>query len=63
MNTVIQANGSLRTPAMRLVESRQFNVFITLVIVINAISLGLETSPDITAVAGTWLNLGPVHTT
>ena len=41
------------TAALRsIVESRTFNTFITVVIVINAITLGLETSPGVMAVAG-----------
>jgi len=34
------------------VESRLFNAFVTAVIVMNAITLGLETSPAIVAIAG-----------
>ena len=34
------------------VESRAFNLAITIVIVINAITLGLETSPSIVAAIG-----------
>ena len=39
----------------RLVESRAFALTITIVIVINAITLGLETSPAVMAEIGTWL--------
>jgi voltage-gated sodium channel len=35
-----------------VVESRLFNAFVTAVIVMNAITLGLETSPAIVAIAG-----------
>lgn len=35
-----------------IVESRTFNAFITFVIVVNAITLGLETSPGAMSVAG-----------
>ena len=50
---------ALRQPGLKLtaniaaiVESRAFSIAITLVIVINAIVLGLETSPRVMAVAG-----------
>mgnify|MGYP001814365401 FL=1 len=50
---------ALRQPGLKLaaniaaiVESRAFSITITLVIVINAIVLGLETSPRVMAVAG-----------
>ena len=39
----------------RLVESRGFVLTITAVIVMNAISLGLETSPTVMAAIGPWL--------
>jgi len=39
-----------------LVESRGFTRFITAVILINAITLGLETSPAAVAAAGPWLH-------
>ncbi|MGB5335310.1 MAG: ion transporter, partial [Woeseiaceae bacterium] len=38
-----------------LVESRSFNTFITVVILVNAVTLGLETSPSAVAAAGSWL--------
>ncbi len=38
-----------------LVDSRAFNSFITIVIVINAVTLGLETSPRAMATIGHWL--------
>ena len=40
-----------------LVESRAFSVLITAVIVINAISLGLETSTTVMAAIGPWLRV------
>jgi voltage-gated sodium channel len=49
--TVGSANGGLRA----FVESRGFNIAITTVIVVNAISLGLETSPRAVAAAGALL--------
>jgi voltage-gated sodium channel len=39
-----------------LIESRQFEWFITVLVVVNAITLGLETMPAVMAVAG-----GPLH--
>ena len=39
-----------------MVESRAFSTAITAVIVINAISLGLETSPRVMAAIGPWLH-------
>lgn len=38
-----------------LVESHGFNVFITAVILVNAVTLGLETWPKAVALAGSWL--------
>ena len=46
--TPVSVNAALR----RIVESRGFNFTITTVIVINAITLGLETSPAVMSVAG-----------
>ena len=46
------APGALRERARRLVESRWFNATITVAIVVNAIALGLETSPTAMRVAG-----------
>ena len=40
---VVQSGGGLR----EFVEARRFNLFVTTVIVINAITLGLETSPAV----------------
>jgi len=45
------------TGLQSLVESRSFNHAITAVIVVNAITLGLETSGSVMAVAGTFLNV------
>ena len=45
---VIASNGGLR----EIVESRLFNAFITAVIIVNAITLGLETSPTIVLAFG-----------
>ncbi|MEP3050534.1 MAG: ion transporter [Erythrobacter sp.] len=45
---------TLRARARTLVESRRFEGFITIVIVINAIGLGLETSPNVMEKIG-WL--------
>lgn len=44
-------------PLRQLVESKGFNLFITLVIVINAITLGLETSEKALAIAGPVLHV------
>ena len=48
------ASGYLKS-LTRLVESRAFTLTITVVIVINAITLGLETSPAAMAAFGPWL--------
>lgn len=40
-----------------VVESRWFNISITIVIVINAVTLGLETSPEAVAKIGYWLHI------
>lgn len=42
---------------LRLVESRKFNAFIIAVIVINAVTLGLETSKPVVAATGSLLNV------
>ena len=50
---------TLQTRAQKLVESAWFERFIITVIVINAIGLGLETSPAVMDVAGgvvSWLD-------
>jgi voltage-gated sodium channel len=47
--------GAAETKLRDLVESRGFNIAITTVIVVNAISLGLETSPRAVAAAGALL--------
>ena len=39
------------------VESRAFQIFVTAVIVVNAITLGLETSPTVVSKFGTWLHV------
>ena len=41
-----------RGPIARLLEDRRFETFITVLIVLNAITLGLETFPSVMAVAG-----------
>ncbi len=48
-------NGSFRDRLNNLVESNWFNIIITGLIVINAIVLGLETSPTVMSMAGTLL--------
>ncbi len=40
----------------QILESRTFNLFITLVILLNAVTLGLETSSRAMAMAGPWLH-------
>ena len=49
---VIAKRGGLK----EFVESRLFTAFVTAVIVVNAITLGLETSPTVVAVAGPLLH-------
>lgn len=48
-------NGGWRSSLLVLVESRTFNAFIITVIVINAITLGLETSKTVVAATGSLL--------
>ena len=50
---VVPKNYRLR----EFVESRAFNAFVTAVIIVNAITLGLETSPAIVASFGTMLHV------
>jgi voltage-gated sodium channel len=54
MHTDIRHQGPLKREARlsSIVESRTFNSFITIVIVINAVVLGLETSPRVMSAAG-----------
>lgn len=47
----------LRLRVRHLVEMEAFQRFIVVVIIINAITLGLETSPAVMSVAGDWLHL------
>jgi voltage-gated sodium channel len=49
---VIARSGGLR----EFVESRAFNAFVTAVIVVNALTLGLETSPAVVAAIGPLLH-------
>jgi voltage-gated sodium channel len=44
--------------AQTIVEKRAFEYFIVSLILVNAVILGLETSPTIMAEYGTWLHLG-----
>ena len=44
--------------AQSIVEKRSFEYFIVGLILLNAIILGLETSPDIVSKYGSWLKLG-----
>jgi len=51
----VTARPTVRGAAACLLESRGFTLFITIVIVINAITLGLETSPAMVQATGTLL--------
>ena len=50
MNKLVQLSG-------RLVDSRRFEYFIIAVILANGVVLGLETSPTLNRLYGTWLHL------
>lgn len=53
MTTLVkQMDAGWTAIARRVVESRRFNALITVVIAINAVTLGLETSPEAMRVAG-----------
>jgi voltage-gated sodium channel len=55
INTLRQPGLKLAASIEAIVESRAFSVAVTSVIIINAIALGLETSPQVMAVAGPFL--------
>ncbi|NUQ81421.1 MAG: ion transporter [Bacteroidetes bacterium] len=48
---------SVKESIRAVVESPRFKTFITVVIILNAITLGMETSASLMASAGTWLHL------
>lgn len=48
----------MKQKVYQLVSSRSFEYFIIAVILINAVILGMETSPGLVASYGKWLNLG-----
>jgi voltage-gated sodium channel len=55
IGSLLNPPSGYRHSLTRLVESRAFALTITIVIVINAITLGLETSPAVMAEIGPWL--------
>ncbi len=46
----------LRERLRQLVESRPFQITVVVLILVNAVTLGLETSPTVMAAAGTWVH-------